>query len=274
MKTIRFTIFLILIAAAILLAAWAIRPDTSPNWTGFGRYDAAIEGPRSKTLWDWLDLLLIPLAVGLVGWIFKEAEKEKATRMEKERTQNQTLDSFVKTITDLIVNHNLGTADAKHGSHVIARTRTILALSTLDRLRKGQVLQFLFESGLIDKPQNVSLVGADITHAILDGIVLSNAEITGAYLNGASITHSNLKGAAFTGCDFSDANLSDSLLENADLSYTNLTGAKLNNVDLTSANFEGANLTAANLTGSKITQKQINEIIKKNNIKITKLMIT
>jgi uncharacterized protein YjbI with pentapeptide repeats len=273
MKIVRIILIIVFLAAGYFVANWAVRPDVAPIWTGFGKYDEETDGPRAKTLWDWMDLLIIPLAVGILAWSFKEAEKEKANRSEEERSQNESLDSFIKIMTELIIKHNLTNEKSSFESRTIARTRINLAFSNLNKVRKGQVLQFLFESGLIDKTPKINILGADIKGAVLDGIVLSQAEIKGVYFNKASIKSSNLNRTVFTGCDFSGADLSDSLVNETDLSYTNLSRAKLKNMDLTSVNFEGADLTKANLRGSIINQQQLNSIFKKDGIKMTKSKI-
>src|SRR5215204_5904004 len=48
---------------AVVFAIWLIRAGYSYKWTGFGEYiDPSSEGKivRGKTLWDWLQLFVIP----------------------------------------------------------------------------------------------------------------------------------------------------------------------------------------------------------------------
>lgn len=270
MKIVRFIIFIIILIACCVLFIWAVNPDAAPAWTGFGKYNEITDGHRAKTLWEWLDLLLIPFCVGILAWSFKEAEKEKSSKSEEERSQNETLDSFVNTMTELITKHNLANQNSTLETRIIARTRINLAFSNLNGARKGQVLQFLFESGLIDYSPKINILGGNMKNAILDGIVLSKSEIKGVYFNNATIKETNLNAANFTSCDFTKADLSNSLVTNTNFSYTNLTKSKLKNMDLTSVNFEGANLTKADLRGSKIKQEQLNTILNKVGIKTTK----
>lgn len=273
MKIIRLFTIIVTLFALYFLIKWASNPNASPYWTGFGKYDEKISGPRAKTLWDWLDLLIIPIVLGVFGWLFKEAEKENVRKSDEERSQNDTLDAFIKIMTELIIKNSLTKKDSSIETRIIARTRINLAFGSLNAERKGQVLQFLFESGLIDIKPKINLNGSNIKNAILDGIVLSRVEIRGAYMNNSSIKDSNLNESTFTSCDFTNADLSGSLTNNLDLSYTNLTGAKLKNMDLTSINFEGADLTNADLRESNILQSQLDGIFNKNNIKITKSKI-
>jgi uncharacterized protein YjbI with pentapeptide repeats len=273
MKIIRIIVLIIVLIACYFLFIWAINPDAAPTWTGFGNYNEVAGVQRSKTLWEWLDLLLIPFVVGIIAWSFKEAEKETASKSEYERSQNETLDSFVNIMTELITKHNLANKSSSLETKIIARTRINLAFSNLNGARKGQVLQFLFESGLIDYNPKINIIGGNMKNTILDGIVLSKSEIKGVYFNNATIKEANLNEAIFTSCDFTKADLSKSLVINTNFSYTNLTKSKLKNMDLTSVNFEGANLTKADLRGSKIRQEQLNTIFNKEGIKTTKSKI-
>lgn len=272
-KIVRVIIICLLVIALYFLIKWATNPDNSPAWTGFGKYDENKDGPRAKTLWDWLDLLIIPFVLSILAWSYKESEKENIKRSEEERSQNEQLDSFINIMTELITNHDLGKDEASSETSTIARTRINLAFSNLNGERKGQVLQFLFEANLINKKPKISLIGGNIKNSILNGIVLSNAEIRGAYFTNVLIKDANLNGAIFIGCNFENADLSNSWVEGVDFSYANLENAKLKNMDLTSVNFSKAILTNANLEGSTILQSQLLTLQDKTGIKLNKSII-
>jgi uncharacterized protein YjbI with pentapeptide repeats len=81
-------------------------------------------------------------------------------------------------------------------------------LPRLDSKRKGSVLQFLYESGLIDKDKCIiDLHGAD----------LSKANLHDANLNGANLNNTNLK----------EADMFFASLNNADLNHADMSGADL-----------------------------------------------
>lgn len=242
-------------------------PDFAPDWTGFGPYNEKELGPKSKTLWDWLDLLIIPIVLTIIAWLFKEFEKVKSDEKEKSAQQSATCDNFIKIITELNLKHALATDKPKQGADKIARSRVNFVLNILDGDRKGLVLQFLYESELINKTPKILLNGANFKDSILDGIVLENSEIKGAYFHKASITSSNLNNSSFIGSDFSGADISNSEVGNTDLSYCNLSNGKIQNMDLTSVNFEGANLNGTDLEGSTIKKEQLNLILNKQGIK-------
>lgn len=271
MKTFQIILIVIILCFVGFVIYLAIAPNP-PVWTGFGESIKDEKKEAAKTLWDWLDLLIIPAAIALIGWSFSQVEKIKTKKREEERSQNEVLESFLKTMTDLIIDNNIYNNPTQQ-TLAIARARINIAFSNLNGQRKGQVLQFLYESDLIDINPKLKLLGANIQDAVLDEIVLGKSEIKGAYFNYASIQNANLNGAILIGSDFSYANLSKSLVVNVDLSYANLTRAKLKNMDLTSVNFEGANLTGANLKKSKILKTQLDSIRDKHKIKISKTKV-
>lgn len=271
MKTINIIIIIVLLVLLVCIAYLALLPEP-PAWTGFGE---RIKDPNiepAKTLFDWLKLLIIPLSLGLLGWSYKEAEKSKAKKNEEERSKNETLDSFFKIMSELLIDHklaNISNVEIK----AMAKTRINMALNQLDGTRKGQVLQFLYESDLIDYTPKIKLLGANLNDVILDHIVLGNAEIRGACFKNASIKEANLNGIVLNSSNLEKANLSGSQVENADFGYTKLTKCKLKNMDLTSVDFEGADLTKANLKGSKIKQDQLDSIFNKKGIRLSKKKI-
>jgi len=271
MKIFQWIILIAFICLALFVAFYALMPNP-PSWTGFGEKAIDQNKESAKTLWDWLELLIIPTAIGVFGWFFKNSEKAKAQIIEEERAQNSLLESFIESMTNLIINNNL-TNNPERKIKVIAKTNINMALTNLNGPRKGQILQFLYESFLIRTNPLVELHGANLKTAILDEIVLTNSEIRGAYFNNASLISAKLDDAILAGCDFSGADLSKSSLINTDLSYSYLTKATLNDVDLTSVNFEGANLKGAKLNRCTINQAQLDMILEKEGIKISKCQV-
>lgn len=271
MRAIKIIITIILLGLLCYIAYLAFLPEP-PTWTGFGESAKDPKVEPAKTLFDWLKLLIIPLSLGLLGWLYKEAEKSKAKRSEEERSRNETINSFFNVITDLLQNHNLGNNPSVQ-TRAMVKTRINMTLSQLDEARKGQVLQFLYESDLIDTTPKIRLLGASFNDSVLDQIVLGGSEIRGAYFKNASIKNANLNGIILNSCNLEKANLSGSQVENADFGYTNLKKCKMKKMDLTTVDFEGADLTKANLKGSTIRQTQLDSIIHKKGIRLTKRKI-
>jgi hypothetical protein len=56
------------------------------QWTGFGQAKVAQDVRPAKTLWDWLDLLIVPLLLAIGGPLLNRS-RNRATEAAAERTQ-------------------------------------------------------------------------------------------------------------------------------------------------------------------------------------------
>lgn len=191
-------------------------------------------------LWDWLDLLIVPfilaVAAGFLDWSRKVSEK----RVETDRQRQKTLDDYLTCMTEMILKYNLIEKQQNNPARDIARTRTLAALRSLDGDRKAQLLQFLYESGLIGPDPIVLLNGADLTGAVLDEAVLVDAVLRGVHFEDASFKNSTLDSADLRGSNFSRGDFSGASMKDANLTQANLTNAKMTNEQLISAITEQA----------------------------------
>lgn len=173
----------------------------SVPWTGFGAsIDAKGETSPAKTLWDWLDLLVVPVVLAAAAWILDNSRKASELRVEMDRQQQKTLDDYLESMMGLLVEQKLD-EQASGSARSIARMRTLAALRSLDGGRKAQLLQFLYEAGLINRGPLVQLNGADFTGAQLDEAVLRNVEMRGVHFEGASFQNSILSNQTQTCAD-------------------------------------------------------------------------
>jgi hypothetical protein len=185
------------------------------DWTGFNR--------PSKTLWDWLQLLgvlAVPVVVGFGAVLFTIRQGKVADAEKIDNQHEAALQAYIDKMSDLLLEKKLRDSAEEDEVRKIARVRTLTILLSLDPKRKGSVLQFLHESGLIGKNNRV--------------IYLSGANLSGANLMEARLSVANLEGA----------NLERAYLSRADLSHVNLS-----NTDL----------TGAYLTGAKVTDQQLSK---------------
>jgi uncharacterized protein YjbI with pentapeptide repeats len=244
-----------IIAIAFLLATlayWGAFPDNSPKWTGFGSYAIRKDKQAEKKLWDWLQLLLVPSLLAVGGWWLNKSQKESEQKIETDRQQQKALDEFYNCVTDLMLKGDLFDGPKNKESRKIARIRTLTVLGTLDAERKGQVIQFLYESGLINKSPIVVLNGADLRNAALEGARLVGIEIRGAHFNRASLRGANLRESDIRGSDFSDADLTFSEFSNANIRQAMFPNAKLYDAKgLDTVIMEGGEFDQAHLTKDK-----------------------
>lgn len=255
-----------------------------PQWTGFSQPPLNAQGEaisQGKTLWDWLDLLLVPAVLAVGGAIltiaesraaqrFQDQREQETRRLEEQRFQDTVLQSYLDMMSHLLIEKNL------HGSHpadvvsIAARARTLAVLSVVDGVRKGAVVKFLYEAQLIgsvyvgppDFIENfvrpvIYLSGADLTKAMLNNTVLSGAALMGTNLAGANLEGSNLSQASLVDTSLSDANLERTTLICAILDRTNLSNANLSGADLSEASLIQADLRGTYLLTAKIAETRL-----------------
>src|SRR5216683_6593308 len=243
------------------------------DWTGFNEHRGPniLQYQPAKTLWDWLQLLgvlAIPVAVVLgVAW-FTTKQGQVSDAENKDNQREAALQAYIDNMLELLLAKNLRSSTEDEEVQKIARVRTLTVLRRLDAERKGSVLQFLQESGLIGKDKRViNLTGANLIGANLIGANLSGANLSGVYLSradlsGADLSKANLSGVVLSGADLSGVYLSGAYLFLANLSLANLSGASLYEANLSLANLSradlsGANLSGANLRGALVTAEQL-----------------
>jgi uncharacterized protein YjbI with pentapeptide repeats len=236
------------VTAIIVLLAIGGAPS---SWTGF----------RGKTLWDLLQLLIVPLALAVFGLWFAAQQDARQQQLEGQRAQNAALQAYLDQMLQLMLNGHLRSSKAHSEVRALARARTLTALGILDSEGNRSILQFLREAQLISGTAPVirlsesNLDEAELHRANLNGIHLSGsylkrANLSSAYLRSAELSGANLNSANLRSAYLRDANLSHAELYNADLSgFANLEYVDLSYADLDSADLSGyADLGGANLS--------------------------
>jgi hypothetical protein len=227
--------------------------------TGFGQTEVKEGVQPAKTLWDWMDLLIIPLVLAIGGFLFTRSEnratqaaaerQNRATQAAVERrAQEEALQAYLDQMSDMMLPNNdqptLSDKDPPASLKTVARARTLTVLPRLDRDGKGRVVQFLHESYLISHMVQDEQGEMVVREKVVDlrGANLRDANLFGLILTGVALDGVNLERAALTLADLQNADLSFARLQDADLSSSWLSGA-----DLTSANLSGASLPGAKL---------------------------
>ena len=250
------------------------------GWMLWETYKADNLGFDGKTLWDWMEPLIIPATLATFGvwftYVQKKTELETAARArekdreiaEKERETDreialerqgqQTLENYLDRMKELLLDRGLG-PDAKPEVKRLARTLTLNVLRGLTAQRTSQVVQFLQESKLVDENQVVDLKAANLEGANLAWANLKGVNLEEANLAFANLEFANLGGANLEGVNLFAANLSTVNLEGANLEGANLEGANLQGANLSGANLDFAILEWASLAGAEVTDEQLAE---------------
>lgn len=194
------------------------------GWTGFA----------TKTLWDWMQLLIIPfvLAGGTLWFNTQQANTSAELGRQQHASDQQIatdqqdeaiLTTYINDIGNLLMTNHLRSSQPETEVRVVARAKTFVALKKLDGDRKGELIQFLYEAHLIGytsvdtKSGTVSQTESTVN---LYGVDASQADLTRAYLEGADLEGVDLEGANFEGADISKANLRYARIEPQQLSKT------------------------------------------------------
>jgi hypothetical protein len=146
------------------------------QWTGIVVHD---DFPK-RTLWDWLQLLIIPAVLAGGGIWFNRRQQARTQESEDRRSQDGALQAYFDYMSQLLGDKDRPLHRARRGDTLsaVARARTLIVLSRLDGARKGSVVQFLHESGLITRKHVV----VDLTDADLRKADLRKADLVGTLL--------------------------------------------------------------------------------------------
>jgi uncharacterized protein YjbI with pentapeptide repeats len=238
-------------------------------WKRFKKWvQTGEDGWNEKKPWDYLQLLLVPLALLIAAswfqWFTKQQEQLAADNKAKQELQvagdkakQETLTKYLDQMSDLL---QKGLLKSKQGSEVfiIAQAKTAVALQSLDPVRQHLVIQFLEAANLniLDRGKGL-LFKLRMSRAKLDRADLSSAKMIGVDLNESSLIEADLfmadlSGADIIGSNFSRANLFAAKLIGANLSSTNLRGADLRNTLLL-----GTDLRTAKLDKKQLERGQL-----------------
>src|SRR5260370_14950088 len=215
---------MIIIIIGALVAFILAGYNFGSGWTGFnGGYPKittksiivngkTVDSEQSpeKTLWDWLQLLVIPVVLAIGGYLLNLTLKRSEQDATLDNQREAALQGYIDKMSELLLKDHLresillprddsksffrrilrrlsGTSQTylevePEEVQTIARVRTLTVLSRLDGVRKGSVLQFLYDSGLLRKDEPVvELHRADLREADLRGAV--------RLLTAESVTH-------------------------------------------------------------------------------------
>ena len=207
------------------------------DWIGTTEFNGPTSlGPnqpyeRGKTLWDFLELIIIPISLIFITHMIGRVAHANEEKRERQLSQDTALHAYLDYMSDLLIER--GSGSFSHNSHFLAKVRTHLALRMFDGNYKAIVISFLQDAGLIDHREPI----IDLKDANLRGIVLSSSTLKNISLSGA-----DLSDATFSASNFVNVNLHQAKLTNANLSGVFLSDTLLTHTDLEGANFEGSRI--------------------------------
>lgn len=297
-----FTLAAVVVVGATSVLVWlAYKRDW--KWTGIPADigdGTSVRPPRpGKTVWDWLQLLIVPLVVAVAAFALNaaqasrqrqqdqsraEAERQRSEKNAREQARravenrrDEALRSYMLQMSQLMLDTNLGKPSRTAGAEgLLARTLTLTTLGQLDGRRKGTLVRFLVEAGLVTAtgrwtytPDNgsggpdavaltswetetvprVSLDGADLREVVLRGHYGYTAG-THIPADGSSMS-GDLVFVDFSGADMRGADLRDTVLV-ADFEWADLRGADFADATLNSSRFRETCVGSARFTDATL----------------------
>lgn len=254
----------------LLITYILVRVPSFPDWLGFD----------GKSLWDLMDLAIIPLSLVVVTFFFNRWQRqnerevsEKQRQLERDLSEEQralerilaqeresqpALQNYFDRITELLLSDKpLPNSDRAITS---ARARTLAVLHILDAAHKGYLLRFIYEADLINKEnpiinlnganlRQIELIGATLSNANLEGVDLREANLERTEFQGVSLAQADLRGAHLRAVNFTQVDL-----QKADLRQANLVAATLVDVNVKESDFRGTDLQGAKVKALNQTQ--------------------
>lgn len=134
---------IIVLSIAFLAFALAVR-WFGWNWTGFNRYIGPELKPNQqyrseKTLWDWLQLLVIPLMLAIGGFWLNQIQKSRDERATEQRDKTEheiaadnqretALQTYLDKMSELLLEKKLRDSVEEDEIRKVARARTLTVL--------------------------------------------------------------------------------------------------------------------------------------------------
>ena len=284
-------IVLVLIMLATVIVLIILGYTFNWDWTGLKGYSqiSTTEQVTSKatktitlqpvrTLWDWLQLLIIPFVLAIGGYVFNltvSRNEQKNTQLhdqtEREialdNQQEAALQTYIDKMSELLLDKKLRESKPDDELRNVARIRTLTMLYQLNARRTNYMLAFLRESGLVTGDTDTNIItfsNADLRTINLHGVELYNIDLNRADLNKADLNKANLSRANLSGANLSGANLAGALLTKATLSRANLYKANLyqaylTEADLTKATLSESYLSESYLSGATLSGANLNK---------------
>jgi hypothetical protein len=163
------------------------------------------------TVRDWLQLLIVPLALVVIGLLFEMQQAEREERraeaereLAEQRAQDEALQAYLDQMSTLLLEKDLRTSEADSEVRTLARARTATVIQRLDADGNRNVIRFLNEA---------SLTGSSTGRSSIS--LLAQANLQDAHFEGVDLSAIGLSDANLRDARLGDANLSAGLRKNS-----------------------------------------------------------
>jgi Pentapeptide repeats (8 copies) len=215
--------------------------DRTGFWKRKWEKETDWEWQPSKTVWDWLGLLIVPTILVLIAFAYSAAQASREHRRADRAAQDAIVLAYLAQEGDLVMKHELV---PRSPAAELARALTLATVHRVDGARKAEVVRYLSREGLITPQPDEPIISLD--EADLHSVDLANAHLS---------DKTNLRGADLRGARFDGARLVDTDFSNADLRGASFRGASLGGVVFTSASLNSAVFDGATIGESSLSHQ-------------------
>src|SRR5258708_2079423 len=100
-------------------------------------------GFAGKTLWEWLQLLIIPLVLAVGGYLFNFTNSRTERDLTTDNQREVALKEYIDQLSELLLREHLDELKPEYETvRKIARIRTLTVLRRLDPDRKRSVIRY------------------------------------------------------------------------------------------------------------------------------------
>lgn len=247
----------IFILVLLALVGFGIYWGYTAPWTGFAQ--TGIPDPNSalpaKRLWDWLELLIVPIVIAIIGTIIGNIQKNSEFRAADEKEKREILQDYYDSILNIILDGKLKKTEAQidpaneNPIQVVIRSKTTTTLEVLDDERKKSVLQFIARAKLINR-MNPMILLDELT---LNQVNFQQIELISVNLSGIEMEQAQLKNAQIFDADLSTANLSAARLLDSRFSYSIFQKTRLAQVNAKNCEFDNCQFLEARLDDARFS---------------------
>lgn len=274
-------LFLIFILTFLLVGEYAFHW----MWAGF-----------NKTLWDWLQLIILPATLTIASLLFARSERHSTQRAEERKAEIERQESEQRTRSEQQMAQLRAIAERSFAQMRLETEmrqreeyqRESLLQSYLDRMENALIARRLRKSApdaevrKVVRARTLTVLRrldperkADVLWFLYESNLLdygskdirrivdvSDADWSHIRLDGSQLRHIdlsdvNLFHAHMQEVDLVGAKLKDATLCQANLRGANLRGANLSNADLPLSDLTGADLTGAILQGADLSRTRL-----------------
>src|SRR5260370_139566 len=113
----------IALLVAIFLGYWF-----NWDWTGLGPYSSPAKGSnfhQGKTLWDWMQLLIIPLVLAIGGFALSQVQKNTEQKITVDNQRETALQAYIDKLSELLIANKLHELAEAEQARKVVRVRTL-----------------------------------------------------------------------------------------------------------------------------------------------------